>query len=102
MWAKWPIRLKPDGFCSMSSTRSVSTPPEWDASLLQGSIVLIEYTLGWRETLWNCLRTQRNVSTNAWTQTAQSGDERTNRKATLLPSLDIQKAVSAQRMVAQS
>ena len=54
------------GFCSMKPTRSIATPPGWDASPLQvtPSILLpvAIYTPGWREALWESSVLHKNTT----------------------------------------
>ena len=74
-------------------TRSISTPPGWDASLLQGypSIEFAGthlYTWVERSTVRvKCLAQEHNTMSPARgrTRTARSGDERTNHEATAPP-----------------
>ena len=72
-------------FCSMKRLGVFLLPPGWDASPSQGYPPALNspvpiYTPGWREALW-----EHNVPARARTQTARSGDERTNHETTAPP-----------------
>ena len=102
IWAKWLIRLEliPVSL-AWSDSESISTPPGWDVSPLQGyppalnSPVTILYTWVERGTVRvMCLSQEHNTMSpaRARTRTAQSGDERTNHEATAPPTTDLQTA----------
>jgi len=59
--AKWPTRLELILVSVAWSTRSISTPPGWDAS----SLVPI-YTPGWREALWEYSVLPKNTTQCLW------------------------------------